>query len=63
VFIANRNIISFIYNPPAQAACKRTQAECKIPTVIYTYLTGEGKKERMRDKKEGGTKLQAATRN
>lgn len=51
VFIANRNIISFIYNTAAQAVCKHTQTECKAPTVIYTFLTEEeGGEVRKRDK-------------
>lgn len=58
VFVANRNIISFIYNTAAQAVCKQTHRECKTPTVIYTYLKGEGEKKQRR----GEEKLHAQTR-
>lgn len=53
VFIANWNIISFIYNAAAQAVCKQTCRECKTPTAVYTYLKGEGgEKEREKGWKE-----------
>lgn len=52
VFIANWNIISFIYNAAAQAVCKQTKRECKTPTAIYTYLKGGGEQQKREEGRE-----------